>query len=397
MKKILVINCGSSTVKADVFALGASEPAFVAKALADKIGKADAKVSVKTATGEASESPIAGADFATAIDKIMEMFAAASVCSAADLSAVGHRVVHGGARFSKPVVINAEVIAAVREMAVFAPLHNPANLAGIECCAAKFGTPQVAVFDTAFHQTMPPVATTYAIPRSLSEQHGLRRYGFHGTSHEYVSRECARRMNIPFEEFNAISLHLGNGASACAIKQGKSIDTSMGFTPLEGLVMGTRSGDIDPSLPFFLQQHASLSAHDAEALLNKQSGLQGLAGVADMRELLGRADQGDQAAALAVDIFCNRVRKYIGAYLTYGEPHAVIFTGGIGENSAEIRHRILRDLEHLGITISVGKNEKLPAGGCISAGSTVSAFVVNTDEELMIARETARILKIAAD
>ena len=226
MKKILVINCGSSTVKADVFALGASEPVFVAKALADKIGKADAKVSVKTATGEASESPIAGADFATAIDKIMEMFAAASVCSAADLSAVGHRVVHGGARFSKPVVINAEVIAAVREMAVFAPLHNPANLAGIECCAAKFGTPQVAVFDTAFHQTMPPVATTYAIPRSLSEQHGLRRYGFHGTSHEYVSRECARRMNIPFEEFNAISLHLGNGASACAIKQGKSIDTS---------------------------------------------------------------------------------------------------------------------------------------------------------------------------
>lgn len=391
MKKILVINSGSSTVKADVFAVEDGQPVFMAKALADKIGKADATLTVKGTNLTPQNTAIPGASIADAIGKIIEAFAAVKVCGAADIAAVGHRVVHGGSKFSVPAIINEEIIAAIRAMVVFAPLHNPANLAGIEFCRAKLSVPQVAVFDTAFHQTMPAVATMYAIPRELSEKYGIRRYGFHGTSHEYVTRECARRMNIPYESFNAISLHLGNGASACAVKNGKSIDTSMGFTPLEGLVMGSRCGDLDPSLPFFLQNTVGLSAADAEALLNKKSGLTGLSGSNDMREIVSRADAGDAAAQLAVDIFCARVRKYIGSYLTHGQPHALIFTGGIGENAVKIRQQIVADLAHIGIAVDRAKNADLPSGGCISAASPVAVYVINTDEELMIARETQRL------
>lgn len=398
MQKLLVINSGSSTVKADVFRLENNEPVFVAKALADKIGKADATLTIKGLDLPSQNVAIAGATIADAVGKIIEGLAAANICSASDIAAIGHRVVHGGSKFSAPAIITDEIIAAIREMSVFAPLHNPANLAGIEYCRTHFSVPQVAVFDTAFHQTMPAVATTYAIPRELSEKYGIRRYGFHGTSHEYVTRECARRMEIPYENFSAISLHLGNGASACAVQNGKSVDTSMGFTPLEGLVMGTRSGDIDPSLPFFLQNSAGLSAADAESVLIRKSGLMGLCGKSDMREILAclpqgnpRADAGEVAAELAVDIFCLRVRKYIGSYLTWGEPHTLIFTGGIGENSPEIRHRILRGLEHLGITLSSERNKKIPENGRISAGSAIAVHVISTDEELMIARETMRL------
>lgn len=392
MKKILVINSGSSTVKADVFLLENGEPVFQAKALADKIGKADASLTVKGEKISTRTGTIAGASIATAIGKIIAEFSEAGICRTEDLAAVGHRVVHGGSRFSAPAIITSEILQAISDMAVFAPLHNPANLAGIEFCRANVEVPQVAVFDTAFHQTMPAVATTYAIPRELSEKYGIRRYGFHGTSHEYVTRECARRMNIPYENFNAISLHLGNGASACAVQNGKSIDTSMGFTPLEGLVMGSRCGDIDPSLPFFLQNTVGLSAAEAEALLNKKSGLLGLSGLNDMRELGSRADAGDAAALLAVDMFCARVRKYIGAYLMHGRPHALIFTGGIGENAVKIRQRIVAGLEHVGITVDGQKNAELPAGGCISAESPVAVYVINTDEELMIAHQTLRLI-----
>lgn len=335
---------------------------------------------------------INGASIEQAIENIIAVFAAAGICQSGQIAAVGHRVVHGGSKFSAPAIITDEITTAIRDMSVFAPLHNPANLAGIEFCRAHLKVPQVAVFDTAFHQTMPVVATTYAIPRELSEKHGIRRYGFHGTSHEYVTRECARRMQIPYENFNAISLHLGNGASACAVQNGKSIDTSMGFTPLEGLVMGTRSGDIDPSLPFFLQNTVGMSATEAESLLNKKSGLVGISGSNDMRDIVSRAGAGDTAAQLAVEIFCTRVRKYIGAYLTWGEPHAVIFTGGIGENSSEIRHRILAGLEHLGITVSAERNNKLPADGYISAGSAVAIYVIPTDEEWMIARQALQLV-----
>ncbi|HNA79283.1 MAG TPA: acetate kinase [Turneriella sp.] len=387
MKKILVINSGSSTIKADVFAVKEGVPVFLAKALADKLGKSDALLSIKDEQKKLREMAIAGLDVPAALERLFAELADAGICRADELVAIGHRVVHGGSRYTAPVVVDDAVIAAIRGMAVFAPLHNPANLAGIEHCRRSTTVPQVAVFDTAFHQTMPAVASTYAIPRELSEKYGIRRYGFHGTSHEYVTRECARVMGVGYAEFNSISLHLGNGASACAVRSGKSIDTSMGFTPLEGLVMGTRSGDLDPSLPFFLQNVVGLTAADAENLLNKKSGLLGLSGVSDMRELLSRADAGDGHAALARDIFCARIRKYIGAYLVWGRPHAIIFTGGIGENSPEIRRRVLESLEHLDIHISIERNQELPADGKISRDEGVAVYVVSTDEELMIAQQ----------
>lgn len=417
MKKILVINSGSSTIKADIFEIKGGVPIFLAKALADKLGKSDAVLSIKDEQKKLREIPVAGLDVPAALERLFVELADAGICRTDELVAIGHRVVHGGSRYTSPVVIDDAVLSAIREMAVFAPLHNPANLAGIEYCRNIFSAagesrdtaqderrraavgersrtvPQVAVFDTAFHQTMPAAASTYAIPRELIEKHGIRRYGFHGTSHEYVTRECARLMEIPYDEFNAISLHLGNGASACAVRAGKSVDTSMGFTPLEGLVMGTRSGDLDPSLPFFLQNLVGLSAAGAENLLNKKSGLLGLSGVSDMRELLSRADAGDEHATLARDIFCARIRKYLGAYLTWGKPHAIIFTGGIGENSSEIRRRVLANLEHLEIHLSAEKNQKLPADGKISSDRGVPVYVVNTDEELMIARSALALLQ----
>jgi len=396
MKKILVINSGSSTIKADVFEAKEGAPLFLAKALADKLGKSDAVLSIHDKEKKLPPTPIGGLDFSAALDRLLGELAAIGLCTPDELMAIGHRVVHGGSRYTAPVVVDDAVLTAIREMAVFAPLHNPANLAGIEYCRRSTTVPQVAVFDTAFHQTMPAVASTYAIPRELIEKHGIRRYGFHGTSHEYVTRECARLMGIDYAEFNAISLHLGNGASACAVRGGKSVDTSMGFTPLEGLVMGTRSGDLDPSLPFFLLNVVGLSAADAENLLNKKSGLLGLSGVSDMRELLSRADAGDEHAALARDIFCARIRKYLGAYLTWGRPHAIIFTGGIGENSSEIRRRVLANLEHLDIHISAEKNQDLPADGKISSEKGVAVYVINTDEELMIARSAMGLVGPAA-
>ncbi|GAB4429114.1 MAG: acetate kinase [Turneriella sp.] len=393
MKKLLVINSGSSTIKADVFIVKDGAPVFLAKALADRLGQADAILVIKDEAKKIAETSIAGLGVAQALDQLFAGLTSAGLCSVDELIAIGHRVVHGGSRYTAPVVIDDSVIAAIREMAVFAPLHNPANLAGIEHCRKVTQVPQVAVFDTAFHQTMSSVSSTYAIPRELTEQYQVRRYGFHGTSHEYVAREGARRMKIPFAEFNAITLHLGNGASACAIRNGKSVDTSMGFTPLEGLVMGTRSGDIDPSLPFFLQNVAGLSAAEAENLLNKKSGLLGLSGVSDMRELMSRTDAGDEHAALARDIFCLRIRKYLAGYLSWGKPHAVIFTGGIGENASEIRLRVLQNLQHLDIYIDEEKNRQPDDGGLISAEKGIAVFVINTDEELMIAQQALALVQ----
>lgn len=393
MNKLLVINSGSSTIKADVFVVEAGVAVRTAKALADKIGRADASLVLKAGSKTIVDAAVGSLTVTQMLDRLLLELANSGLCRIDELLAVGHRVVHGGTEYSSPVIVDENVVRAIQKMAVFAPLHNPANLAGVEHCRRATTAPQVAVFDTAFHQTMPAVASTYAIDRKLSDQHGIRRYGFHGTSHEYVTRECARRMRIDYQNFNAISLHLGNGASVCAVRNGKSIDTSMGFTPLEGLVMGTRSGDIDPSLPFFLQNVAGLSATEAEALLNKNSGLLGLSGVSDMRELLSRADAGDEHAALARDIFCARAKKYLGAYLTWGAPHAVIFTGGIGENSPEIRMRIAGGLEHLGITISPEKNNSPSPEGLISERNSIAVYVIDTDEELMIARETLRLAR----
>jgi acetate kinase len=392
--KLLVINSGSSTIKADVFAIKDGAPIFLAKALADRLGTSDAVLTIKDGQKKISDTSITGLNVAQALDRLFAELSSAGLCSVTELVAIGHRVVHGGSRHTAPVVVDDSVVGAIREMAVFAPLHNPANLAGIEHCRKVTQVPQVAVFDTAFHQTMPPVSSTYAIPRELTEKHQVRRYGFHGTSHEYVARECARRMGVPFDQFHAITLHLGNGASVCAIRNGKSIDTSMGFTPLEGLVMGTRSGDVDPSLPFFLQNVAGLSAAEAENLLNKKSGLLGLCGVSDMRELLSSADAGDEHAALARDIFCLRVRKYLAAYLAWGRPHAIVFTGGIGENSSEIRLRVLQNLQHLDIHVDEEENRQPIDSRLISAEKGIAVYVINTDEELMIAQQALAILNL---
>ena len=302
-----------------------------------------------------------------------------------DLYGIGHRVVHGGERFQKPTVISEEVVAAIRELVPLAPLHNPANLLGIEVLRESFPrVPQVAVFDTMFHQTLAPRAFHYALPYELYEKHRVRRYGFHGTSHAYVAREAARHLGRALEETNLITLHLGNGASAAAIRNGRSIDTSMGLTPLEGLVMGTRCGDLDPALHFYLLRETGMSPNELEGLLNSQSGLQGICGVGDMREILGREEQGDDRARLAVDLFCYRIKKYIGAYLAIlGRVDAVVFTGGIGENAPVIREKVLSGLEHLGMVVDPVKNRG--TAGSISEihpdGFAGKALVIKTDEE----------------
>lgn len=360
-------------------------PVFEAKALADRVGAGDANITFKSVKKSGSTVPAFGLNLPATIERIIMGFESWGAFKRPEIAAVGHRVVHGGSEFSAPALITGDVVAAIRQMSVFAPLHNPANLAGIEVSRKFFNVPQVAVFDTAFHQTMPQAAAIYAIPAALTEKRGIRRYGFHGTSHEYVTRECARRMDIRYEDFNAVSLHLGNGASACCVRNGQSVDTSMGFTPLEGLVMGTRGGDLDPGVLLFLQKSENLSHEQIDTLLNKQSGLFGISGNADMRQITERADHGDAAAKLALEIFCLRARKYLCAYLAWGKPHAVIFTGGIGENAVKIREKIAANLEHLGLVLSVQKNTQPAADGLISDESPVALYVVRTDEEKMIA------------
>jgi acetate kinase len=293
-------------------------------------------------------------------------------------------------------LITPEVIAAMRQMIPLAPLHNPANLEGIEVAQSLFpDLPQVAVFDTAFHQTMPPVAYRYAVPTELYEKHQIRRYGFHGTSHQYVAEQAAEYLNQPLQSLNLITLHLGNGCSATAIAQGKSIDTSMGLTPLEGLVMGTRCGDIDPALHFYLSRELKMSPQDLEALLNKHSGLKGICGVGDMREVQRLADQGDENAQLAEALFTYRVKKYIGAYYAVlGRVDAIIFTGGIGENSARVRALSCSHLQGLGIELDDNKNTVSSKGivECQSTASRIKVLVVPTNEELAIARHTLKFV-----
>lgn len=323
--------------------------------------------------------------------------------SAADIHAVGHRVVHGGEHFRKSVQIDAEVIRGIEECIELAPLHNPANLKGIRASEELLGTgvPQVAVFDTAFHWTMPEVAFLYGIPYSLYRRHQIRRYGFHGTSHRYVSYRYRRIRQLPREEVYLITLHLGNGCSACAIEKGDSVDTSMGFTPQEGLLMGTRCGDIDSSVIEFLSYKEGMTVAEIFSLLNKQSGLLGLSGLtSDMRELLQEeAENQDRRARLAIEVFCRRVKKYIGAYLAVTDrTDAIVFTGGIGENSPEIRRRVCQGLESVGIVLDEEKNAALAAGaeGEISKEeSHLKIYVIPTNEELLIARDTVRVVEDA--
>ncbi len=316
-----------------------------------------------------------------------------------EINAVGHRVVHGGEKFSQSVLINEDVMKALQECIELAPLHNPPNIAGIEACTKLMpGVPQVAVFDTAFHQTMPPHAYLYGLPYELYDKYKIRKYGFHGTSHKYVSQQAAKLLGKPADELKLISCHLGNGSSITAIKAGKSIETSMGFTPLEGLMMGTRSGDLDPAIVSFIMRKENLNSQQVEDFLNKKCGVLGLSGVSsDFRDIESAAEEGNFRAQLALDVFAHDVRKYIGAYAAVLDGvDAIIFTAGLGENSPEMRQGICSGLEYLGVNINPQKNKVRGEEVDISEDNAkCRVLVIPTNEELMIALDTQSLVEIA--
>ncbi len=365
MKPILVINSGSSSLKYQL-------------------------IDVDSASSLVSETIERVASHEDAFEQMLEKLSSLGI----EPVALAHRVVHGGDKFSEPVVIDAGVEKAIEALVPLAPLHNPGNLAGIRAGSKAFPSlKQIAVFDTAFHQTMPESSYRYAIDIELAKKLGIRKYGFHGTSHSYVSRKAAELLGIEREKFNAVVLHLGNGASVCAIKGGQSFDTSMGFTPLAGLVMGSRSGDIDPAVIFYLIREGNLSADQVDDLLNKKSGLLGLAGVSDFRDLTSRAESGDNQATLAIDVFVERARQYLGGYLArLGRVDAVIFTGGIGENNPALRQKICHDLKHFGIELAAEKNQEQSKQSRVISNSSVAVLVVPTNEELEIATLAAKLL-----
>jgi len=404
---ILVLNAGSSSIKfqlidTDGDAIAANSDRRIARGQIEPIG-GEATVGLEVAGREPTRRAVQLRDYAAAVDYIINRLtgddADAPLGKLREIEAVGHRVVHGGERFTQSARIDDAAWRELQELAELAPLHNPNNLRGISAARAALhaGVPQVAVFDTAFHHSLPEAAYLYAIPYQYYGKYGVRRYGFHGTSHRYVAYRYRQLTGVTREATRIITLHLGNGASACAIDGGKSVDTSMGFTPLEGLVMGTRSGDLDPAILDFIAEKEGMTIREVDSMLNMQSGLLGLSGLTgNMRELLEEeARNGDRRARLAIDVFCYRVRKYIGAYLAaMNGADAVVFAGGIGENSATIRERICAGLDWLGISIDVAKNIALPGGeGRIDkAGSRVQLWVIPTDEELLIARDTWRVV-----
>lgn len=391
--KILVINAGSSSIKLQLFEM--PQRRRLASALVARIGEPTGRLTFTAGENTTEvERPIADhrAGLRLVADRLLD-----GLLAPGDLTAIGHRVVHGGERFSAPTVITPAVKQTVRELAPFAPLHNPPNLQGIEIAESIWpDAKQVAVFDTAFHQTMPPVAYRYAIPESLYREHGIRVYGFHGTSHQYVTRQAVAYLGRPSADVNLITAHLGNGASLTAVRGGKSVDTSMGFSPLDGLVMGTRSGDIDPAVVFFLNQRLGMTVPEIDRLLNKESGLLGLTGANDVRDLEARAAGGDEDAQLALDMAAYRIRKYVGAYSAIlGRVDALVLTAGIGENSAAVRQRLCAGLEQLGIVLDPARN----AAGVIGPvtpihadGSRVQVLIVPTNEELEIAEQTLTLL-----
>ncbi len=404
---VLVLNCGSSSVKFQLIAtdmelIAANADRRLARGQIERVG-GEAIITLQSGAGEPRRTTAPLRDTRAAVDFIIrwvcsEAAGVAGVRSVADVQAVGHRVVHGGERFKASVLITDEVVRGIEDCIDLAPLHNPANLRGVVAAREVFGPglAQAAVFDTAFHQTLPEHAYLYAIPYQYYRRHRVRRYGFHGTSHRYVAYRYRQLRGIRRDETNAIILHLGNGCSAAAVRAGDSVDTSMGLTPLEGLVMGTRSGDLDPAIVDFIAAKEGLTAREVDTMLNKESGLLGVSGLTnDMRELLDEArESDDRRARLAVEIFCYRARKYVGAYLAAtGGSDALIFTGGIGENSAEIRARVCAGLGWMGVELDAGRNESHAGGreGLISTDdSKLAVYVIPTDEELLIARDTVR-------
>ena len=396
--KILVLNSGSSSVKYQMF--DAEKQFLLAKGIVDRIGMAGAMLTHKP--HDRDEVRLSGEilDHTAAIEYVLGILLSKNhgvIKDKTEIAAVGHRVVHGGEAFSDSVLITAEVIKEIARCMDFAPLHNPANLKGIRAIQELLpDVPQVSVFDTAFHQSMPDFAYIYGLPYVLYQRHGIRRYGFHGTSHLYVSDRAALMLKKPKDQLKIVTCHLGNGCSITAIKQGKSIDTSMGFTPLEGLLMGTRSGDLDPAVVLHIMNKEELSMHEANTMLNKHSGIQGLSGVSsDMREIEKYYESNDRAR-LAHQVFCYRLKKYIGAYAAaMGGLDVLVFTGGIGENSVIVRRDSIRSMEFYGIEIDEAKNQAAEKGerDISTAKSRVRVLVIPTNEELVIAVDTMRIVK----
>ena len=394
---ILVVNCGSSSLKYQL--INSETEGVLAKGLCERIG-IDGMLTYQPEGGEKEKSEIAMPTHTEAINAVLAALTnekSGVIKSLSEVGAVGHRVVHGGEKFTSSCLINDESMKAIEECNDLAPLHNPANLIGIRACQELMpGVPMVAVFDTAFHQTMPDVAYTYGIPYEYYEKYKVRRYGFHGTSHSYVSKRTAEIVGKPYDQMKIIVCHLGNGASISAVNCGKSVDTSMGLTPLEGLVMGTRSGDLDPAIIDFVGKKEGLSLDEMNEVLNKKSGMLGISGVSsDGRDLEAAAETGNKRAQLALDVFDYRVIKYIGAYAAaMNGVDAIAFTAGIGENNIKMRKDVCSSLTYLGVKLDEEKNNVRGEERIISADdSKVQVLLVPTNEELAIARETLRLTK----
>ncbi|MGB3303377.1 acetate kinase [Gordonia sp. (in: high G+C Gram-positive bacteria)] len=391
---VLVVNAGSSSLKYQV--LNPATEAVIADGLAEQIGESSSRIRHDY---RGNEVLVEGTlvDHNAAIAKVMELFEADGVdLAGSGLAAVGHRVVHGGRSFFAPTLIDATVRSEIERISPLAPLHNPANLVGIDAVSALLpDVPAVAVFDTAFFHDLPDAAATYALDAEVAKQYAIRRYGFHGTSHEYVSRKVAETLGRDYGDINQIVLHLGNGASMSAVAGGKAIDTTMGMTPLEGLVMGTRTGDIDAGIVFQLARVAGMSIDDIDVLFNKNSGLKGLCGENDFRAVLERVDAGDDSARLAYDVYLHRLRRYIGAYLIeLGRVDVIVFTAGVGENASPVRADSLAGLENFGIEVDAERNAVRGKGPRVISTDTsaVTIMVVPTNEELAIARQAIEVV-----
>ncbi len=396
--KILVINSGSSSLKFMIFSMRAET--MLAKGIVERVGARDATITYQRNDEPKTTESIAATDHGAALEEVTKLLtdpARGVISSLSEINAIGHRVVHGGEEFSEPASVTTSVKDAIRRHFDLSPLHNPANLQGIEACEKVMpGIPNVVVFDTAFHKTMPPEAYLYAIPQELYEKYRIRKYGFHGTSHKFVTEAAAHYLKKPLDEVNLITCHLGNGSSITAIRNGRSFDTTMGFTPLQGVIMGTRSGDIDPAVVIFLHSKG-YTIPQIDQILNKESGLLAISGngTGDMRDLVAAAGQGKPMAVTALAMFAHRIALYIGGYYTLlGHVDAIVFTGGIGENSFPARQMIVNNLKGLNIELDEAKN-KATVGTLATItrpGSAVPLMVIPTNEELMIARETFRIV-----
>ena len=395
--KILVINCGSSSLKYQLIDM--EDKKVLAKGLAERIGIEGGRVKYEAAGKDEIVIEEMLADHKAALKIVLDSLQHAeygAVKSLDEIDAVGHRVVHGGEAFAESVIIDEKVMKAINDNVEIAPLHNPPNIIGIEACKEIMGDiPMVAVFDTAFHQTIPALNYIYALPYEYYEKYKVRRYGFHGTSHQYITERAAEMLGKNLDDVNLITCHLGNGSSISAVVGGKCYDTTMGFTPLEGLAMGTRTGDMDPAIVPFIMDKENLSTEEMSNVMNKKSGVLGISGVSsDFRDLEEAAEKGNERAQLALDIFENRVRKFIGAYLTEMDHcDGIIFTAGVGENSISTRERVAGGLASLGIKIDRGKNDMRGKEAVISADdSSIPVLVIPTNEELKIAMETAKLV-----